>query len=179
MGDTPFIRGAEKLARRIATIRANASFTLNTAVDEAGELILRNTRERFQRGVDPDGNKWAPLKQSTIDRKQYSPTHSGNRNRPLFRTGSLYESIQLIRGRADGLFATSSGTGVRIGIGQNGSFGPAIIGGKDISKYARLLQNGIPGRMPARRFLGIGKQDIDQVDSMLRRRLKTLINNSG
>ena len=101
--DTKFIRGADKLQRRIQTIRANLG--LPAMVDEIGKLLLRRTLERFDQGVDPDGNRWPALKDQTIDRKR----RGGYPELPLKRTLALRNSIKLIKGDVTGTTFTNTG----------------------------------------------------------------------
>lgn len=153
MLDTPYVRGAEKLRQRIASIRKKTG--LPKMVDEIGILLHRRTMDRFDRGVDPDGVPWQPLAISTLERKR----RDGSADRGmLVRTGALRAAIRMIRGGAGAMY-TNTGAGVRIGIED-----------KEIAERARYQQNGVPGRIPARRILGIGRLDVKAVDSLLRRR---------
>lgn len=153
VADTRFVSGAEKLGRRIATIRANLN--LPNMVDEIGTLLLKRTLTRFDAEVDPDGNPWAPLKQTTILRRRsmgLGPTPK------LVRTRDLRSAIKLIKGGIQGAIFSNTGAGVRIGIDD-----------PEIAKYGRV-QNYGDGRVIARRFLGIGRLDVKAVDSLLRRK---------
>lgn len=178
MADTPYVKGATKLRQRIATIRAGVPFALNRAVSDAGQLILQRTRNRYLRGVDPDGRPWTALSGATLVRKKRPPTSPQYRDKGQlakgFSTGALYGSIQLIRGSSAGLFAAVTGAGVRIGIGNAGAFGPVQKRGKDIAQYARTFQQG-SANQPARRFIGIGALDVKSVDSLLRNRIRRLV----
>ena len=102
MTDTQFVRGAEKLQRRIATIRANLHLPL--LMEEIGSLLERRTLQRFDREVDPDGKPWASLKPSYAKRKA---KESGN-TKILVRRGDLRASIRRIRG-GFGFFAINTG----------------------------------------------------------------------
>lgn len=157
--DTKFIRGADKLQRRIQTIRANLG--LPAMVDEIGKLLLRRTLERFDQGVDPDGNRWPALKDQTIDRKR----RGGYPELPLKRTLALRNSIKLIKGDVTGTTFTNTGAGVRIGVED-----------PKIAEYAVVQNRGDARKhIPARRFLGIGQLDIKSVDSFLRRKAETIM----
>lgn len=149
--DTRFVRGAEKLSQRIATIRQN--YKLPAMVDEIGDLLLKRTKERFNREVDPDGAPWAPLTEETLRRKgRLGFADKGK----LKRTEALYNAIRKIRGGAGTTFS-NTGAGVRIGVDD-----PKVV------PYATVQNNG-NGRIPARRFLGIGALDVKAVDSYMRR----------
>lgn len=155
--DTPFVRGAEKIARRIATIRANygvAAFT-----DEIGDLILRRTLQRFDDEVDPDGKPWLPLSPATLRRKR--ALGYANRGK-LKRTLALRNSIRRIRGSAGSVY-TNTGASVRIGVED-----------PKVREYGRIQNYGDGKRIPARRFLGIGASDLKAVDAFLRRKAKQI-----
>lgn len=156
MADTEFVRGAERLGRRIATIRENLRLPVMT--QEIGELLLRRTHERFDREVDPDGRPWVPLAPSTIEIKRR--LGYGNKGK-LKRTEALRRSIRIIRGGLGTTF-TNTGAGVRIGIES-----------PKIAEYGKAQNQGTD-RIPARRFLGIGRLDVKAVDSLLRRKAKEI-----
>lgn len=152
VSDTSYVRGAERLAQRIATIRTRCA--LPPLVDEIGALLLARTRKRFAAEVDPDYRPWRPLAEVTIRRKAAEGFGDAQK---LVRKGAMRDAIQLIRGRVDGGMFTNTGAGIRIGITD-----PAI------AKYG-VVQNRGNGRVPSRRFLGIGRLDVRAVDSKLRR----------
>jgi len=156
--DTRFVRGAEKLGRRVATIRANLN--LPSMVDEIGNLLLQRTLRRFDQEVDPDGNRWAALKESTILRRRQMGLGPSPK---LVRTRDMRDAIKLIKGGIQGAIFTNTGAGVRIGIDD-----------EEIAKYGRAQNYGVPGRIVARRFLGIGRLDVKAVDSLLRRKASQL-----
>lgn len=153
MTDTRFVRGAERVRRRIATITANTQIALNSGLLES--LLLRRVKERFLRGVDADGRPWPPLRPSTVRRKK-------GKAAPLQRSGDLFKAIAVIRGSNQGTFASATGAGFRIGIED-----------PEIAEYARLMNNGFwharaKRMIPPRRFLGVGALDRKAVDSALR-----------
>lgn len=154
--DTRFVYGAEKLGKRIATIRQKANVPALTA--EIGELLTQRTLRRFDRQVDPDEKKWPPMSEAGISSKR----RAGFGGKPtLRRTGKLRNAIKMVRGGVASTF-TNTGAGVRIGIDD-----------PKIAEYAAVHNRG-KGRMPLRRFLGIGSLDIKAVDSLLRRKAKEL-----
>lgn len=158
--DTKYVRGAERLGRRIATIRAAVSVPV--LVREANELLLRRTLDRFDREVDPDGKPWPALAGSTLERRKRANGFVGKPK--LVQTGELRASIQLIRG-GEGTLYTNTGAGGRIGIEGD----EALVG------KARAHQRGYKN-IPVRRFLGIGKNDVTAVDGLLRRTAAKLEN---
>lgn len=157
--DTPYVRGAERLKRRIESIRRKTA--LPPLTDEIGGLLLKRTMERFDRQVDPDGKPWRPLAPATVLRRR----QLGLGPEPkLVRTRALRDSIKLIRGSVPGSTYTNTGAGVRIGIED-----------PEIAEYGAVQNRGDKaGRIPARRFLGIGRLDVKAVDSLLRRKARSL-----
>lgn len=123
---------------------------------EIGEYMVEATRQRFIKGVAPDGTKWAPKKQSTLDR--YKRLGYGTLNRPLIGPGrALSRQIQRV--------VTKGGVTV----------GSSLI-------YSRVMQDGaaqgafgkdrrgraIPwGRIPARVWLGISPADATAIEEIV------------
>lgn len=153
--DSRNVTGAEKLARRIKTIRA--SLAIGPMVNEIGDLLLRRTLKRFDEETAPDGTKWKPLKPETQRRRAWLGVMSP---RMLVNTGNLRSSITIIRGNATEALYANTGAGVRIG----------IEGGTEEAEYGRHINYGTR-KMRARRFLGIGPLDIKAVDAFLRRQV--------
>lgn len=156
--DTKYVRGAAKLSQRIKTIQA--SLTLPSMVDDITNLILARTLRRFDRQVDPDENKWEPLKESTISVKK----RLGFGDKPsLVRTRKMRDAIHRIR---SSLGSTYFRTGASSLIG---------IDDPEIAEYAKVQNKGYkPHNIPARRFLGIGALDVRAVDSLMRRKAKQI-----
>lgn len=171
-----FVDGVDKLKRRIATIRSKVSFTLNAVVEDFASLLLRRIKERYSIGVDPDGNPWADLRPATLERKKRYPTKPEYSTTKGFSTEALFNSLSIIRGTSAGLFAVSTGVGVRIGIGREGGMGWTKVRGEDISIYARVFQKGNSAHnQVARRFLGIGRLDVKSAGAFLNRRVKNML----
>jgi len=156
--DTKFVRGAAKLSQRIKTIRN--SIALPSMVEEITDLLLKRTWRRFDRQVDPNENKWEPLKESTISEKK----RSGFGDQPtLVRTKAMRKAIHAIRGGFGSTYF-NTGAGGRIGIDD-----------PEITEYARVQNKGDKSHnIPARRFLGLGALDIRAVDGLMRRKGKQL-----
>lgn len=157
VSDTRVVRGAEKLSKRISTIRSKLA--LPPLTSEIGDLLLKRTMIRFKQEVSPEGTPWAPLAEATIARRRREGYGPGPK---LVRTGALKGAIQIIRGRADGGIFFNTGAGLRIGITD-----------PEIAEYGNVQNRG-DGRIPARRFLGISALDIRAVDSLLRRKAAQL-----
>ena len=158
MDDTPYVRGVNKLAQRIRTIRERLGVA--AMVEEVGALLLRRTQDRYDKEVDPDGRPWVPLAKTTLQRRRRAGGISGKKI--LVQTGALRASIQLIRGGLSGAIATNTGAGVRIGVADEEQLGKAAT-----HNYGRVAT-------PMRKFLGIGRLDIRAVDSFMRRRANKL-----
>lgn len=154
MTDTAFVSGAQKLRQRIRTISQNLALPVLT--EEIGDLLYMRTMRRFRAEVDPDGRAWADLAPATLRRKESMGLADTQK---LERKGYMMAAIKKIAGNApEGTFF-NTGAGVRIGITDPG-----------IAQYARAQNKGVRGRIPARRFLGIGRLDVKAVDSFLRRK---------
>jgi phage virion morphogenesis protein len=80
--------GFRKLQRRLTRIEEAVS--ADNLLPEIAELLLDRTRDRFQRGVDPDGTPW-PKSASAARRER-----AGQPGGTLFNTGALYRSIHAI-----------------------------------------------------------------------------------
>lgn len=157
--DSHYVRGAERLSRRISTIRRNLN--LPALTEAVGALLHKRFLDRFDREVTPDGQPWLPLAESTLRRKRALGYGDAKK---LVRTTDMRSAIQIIVGRADGGVFANTGAGLRIGISD-----------PEIAKYAKVHNNGSGGgRTPQRRFLGIGRLDVKAVDSLLRRKAQQM-----
>lgn len=121
------------------------------------KILLDSTKQRFKQGVAPDGTKWAPKSQTTLDR--YGARKSNRVDvEPLFGpSGALRNQI------------SGDATSDQVEIGSNriyagtmqfgaakGSFG-AYSG---IDKNGKRFAGSAPwGNIPARPFLGISETD--------------------
>lgn len=156
--DSAYVGGAAKLQQRIRTLRRNLG--LPALIPEIGELLYKRTMDRFRREVTPNEVPWAPLAAATLSRK--AREGYGNQQK-LVRKGYMRDAIKIIRGNITDSTFVNTGAGLRIGIDDPG-----------VAEYAKAQRRGIPGRMPAREFLGIGRLDVKAVDSFLRRKAATM-----
>lgn len=111
-------------------------------------------------GRDPEGNRWFPLAVSTNTWKQ---NHGYGDKPTLQQTGNLRRAIQVVQSSWSPTMAkTSTGAGFRIGINPGISYKR----GKRTYRAAEYgaLHNYGRGRIIERRFLGIGKGEIESVD---------------
>ncbi len=115
---------------------------------DIGEYMVGATRVRFRTGTAPDGSKWAPKSQTTLDR--YRAMGYGNLNRVLIGPARrLSREIQRFASR-DGVVIGSSL--IYAGVMQRGAAKGAF--GRD--------SRGRPipwGRIPARVWLGTNARD--------------------
>ena len=151
--DNDSIRGADRLMRRIATLREN--YDISDMMEGVSKLLLTRTLARFDKQVGPDNDPWEALKPNTLQRRRRD--FAGKP--PLVRTGKLRGAIGIIKGGSGSVF-TNTGAGFRIGI-QN----------PDIAAYAAVQSRG-SRHVPARPFLGISDLDARAVDGFLRRRVE-------
>ena len=110
---------------------------LTPAMDEIGAALVSSVLDRFERGADPDGTPWTPLRraleqggQTLIDsgRLRGSITHVAASDRVTVGTNVIYAAIHQFGGRA--------GRGHRT-------------------------------VLPSRPFLGLSEGDIDEVRAIL------------
>ncbi len=146
MFNVQFNAGQSRAALRRA-IDALGQAGMRPVYEEIGEYMIRATEQRFQKGVAPDGTKWAPKSKATFER--YKALGYGNRPRPLIRSGALSGTVQKFVSPGAVLIGSSL---IYSGVMQNGAakgaFGKTSRGGP------------IPwGRIPARVWLGLSAAD--------------------
>ncbi|MBN9504928.1 MAG: phage virion morphogenesis protein [Altererythrobacter sp.] len=116
--------------------------------DDIAEYMLDATRQRFIKGVAPDGTPWAPKKQSTLDR--YKRLGYGSLTRPLIGPGkALSTQIQRLVSK-DGVVIGSSL--IYSEVQQSG----AVKGAFGADRRGRPIPW---GSIPARTWLGISRDD--------------------
>lgn len=132
---------------------------------DIGEYVVEITKDRFKKGIDPDGNAWTPKKQATIDR--YKERGDGDRPDPLVGPSKRLSSE---------IAQYADAAGVEIGssleysaVMQNGAKQGAF--GKDKRNHP------LPwGDIPARVWLGLSDDDelaiIDIADEHLEQAFK-------
>lgn len=124
---------------------------------QIAEMLLVNTRDRFGKGTDPDGNAWAPRKPSTLAAYAARKPPAKPGPHPLDLTGYLQRSLFPFHGPDEAGVASPAiyAAVMQFGAGQ-GAFGASI--GKD--KLGRDHFHTIPwGDIPARPFLGVSEAD--------------------
>jgi phage virion morphogenesis protein len=122
---------------------------MTPAFQDIGEIVIDSTKQRFAQGIAPDGSRWAPKSQTTLE-KYGSRTSNRIDVRPLFGPSGALSSQIFYEAGPDGL--------------QWGS--PMIYAGTQQfgaaqGAYGRTSRNGpIPwGNIPARPFLGLSPED--------------------
>lgn len=155
---TKKVTGERALLQRIATIQAGVGPLV--ARERLGAFLVRRMQDRFDREVDPDGNRW----------KARAPSTRGG-HKLLNRTGKLRGALGVLEGVGGG-FGSATGAGFRIGIrSQKVKDGNRTV---DTAVYGKAHHQGNK-HVPQRRILGIGALDVKAVDSLMRRELKKLI----
>lgn len=155
--------------KTVARIKRTVSAAVGI-VDEAGlqKLLLARVKARFEQTVSPDGIPWPSLDPSTIRRKtQLGLTRP---SQPLWGKGTLYQSINIIRGSSAGLLAGSTGAGFRIGVKDVGR--DPRPGALAPHEYGRIHNYGLG--VVQRQFMGLSPADVASVAGYLKRRLKSI-----
>ncbi len=147
----------------VAEALAEASARLDDLTplhEDIGEYMVEATKDRFRKGIDPDGNAWAPKSPVTI--AAYLARGDGNRPKPLIGpTRRLSSEIQRFASRD----AAEIGSSLEYSaVQQDGAAKGAF--GRDKGNRP------IPwGRIPARVWLGLSETDetaiIDIADDYL------------
>lgn len=129
-------------AEQIAQLHQKLNGDLTEPMEDIGTILMRSSNERFVTKLDPDGNYWANLMPSTVERK-------GNDN-ILVKSGELSEVIY--HAYKD-----------RVEIGT-----PEIYG--VYHQFGAKKRNGED--MPARPFLGISSQDETDIYKVINKYLQ-------
>jgi phage gpG-like protein len=82
--------------------------------------------------------------------------------KPLLRTGRLFNAIQAIRINAS--FQSNTGLGFRIGVTD-----------PEAAKYGRLHDQGLSTRTVQRKFMGVSARDAKALTDLIRREVRKLI----
>lgn len=159
------VSGHQQILARMKKVRSG----LPTVMEDAGidKFLLSRIKRNFDKAIDPEGNPWPKLSPKTIERKRQKG--SPYATTPLKESGDLYRSIQIIRGRADGVFAINTGLGVRIGVTS-----------EQANEYAKIQNyGGYSGkplhRIPARRYFGITQRDVIASRGFVARQINKLL----
>ena len=133
-----------------ALTRLSAALSDMTPVmQEIGEIMVDSTKQRFAQGIAPDGSRWAPKSQTTLNR--YGARTSNRIDiRPLFGPSGALSSQIFYEVTPD-----SVSWGSPMIYAGTQQFGAAQ------GAFGRTSRNGpIPwGNIPARPFLGVSAED--------------------
>jgi phage virion morphogenesis protein len=133
-----------------ALLRLSAALSDMTPVmQEIGEIMVDSTKQRFPQGIAPDGSRWAPKSQTTLNR--YGARTSNRIDiRPLFGPSGALSSQIFYEAASDSV--TWGSPMVYAAVQQFGAAQGA---------FGRTSRNGpIPwGNIPARPFLGVSAED--------------------
>lgn len=110
---------------------------------EVGQNLESSTKLRFNKGIDPDGNKWKPRSKRYIEALRKKRRLN---NKVLVISGQLQKSIS---------YAYNS---KEVNIGT------------DI-EYGEFHQEG-SGHMPKREFLGISSQDEQKIENIVEKHIQ-------
>lgn len=147
-----------RIIQRIQNIRERMPQTIQEP--QLMAFMERRVKARFIQGVDPEGNRWAALTPATIRIKKAAG--SAFPEKPLIRTGRLFNSIQAIRTNAG--FQSVTGLGFRVGVTD-----------PEAAKYGRMHDQGLVPRTSQRKFMGVSARDAKALTDLIRREVRKLI----
>lgn len=128
---------------------------------QIAELLLRQTKVRFGKGVSPTGQSWAPKSLATIEAQRRGEGNGKNKTsdvRPLFGPSKrLSSEITAFHDR------TAAGVGSNMIYAAVHQFGAAKGAFGKTKRGSPIPWGGIP----ARPFLGLGEKDSDQIVNVL------------
>jgi phage gpG-like protein len=126
-------------------------------MSDIGELLTRSTKERFAEGVSPEGLKWAPKSQTTLER--YGIRKSNQIDiRPLFGPArKLNESPYPEVSRDEVLVGSNL---IYAAVQQFGAAKGSLGSYSGVDKNGKPYSGSAPwGNIPARPFLGVSAED--------------------
>lgn len=157
---------ADVVLQRLAELTRKTS-NLRPLFVAIGEDLAESTRQRFSTLTAPDGTKWAPNSQTTIDRflRRFKTSFSKKRNK-LTKTGAARAGSKTpLTGYSKSLRTTINYSASATGV----SIGSPLIYASTQQFGARKNQFGKApwGKIPARAFLGISAADAAQIDETI------------
>jgi phage virion morphogenesis protein len=130
-----------------ALMRASAAMeNMEPLFWDIGEILLDSTLDRFKAGVSPEGVKWAPKSQTTLNR---AGARKSNRVdvRPLFGPSGMLSTQISYRAQPD-----------QVEISSNRPYAAMMQFGGTKARFPHLW-----GDIPARPFFGISETDSDMI----------------
>jgi len=116
---------------------------------EVGEILINNTQDRLERGVDIYNQPFKPLAALTVSLK------SRNKDKILFESGDLYRELhyQLINGNKS------------LEFGSDRKYAALMHYGAKQGQFGRSSRNTpLPwGDIPAREYIGLTDKDVEQI----------------
>lgn len=148
--------------KKIELVRLGIPHLIDRTV--IGPELVRRMKTRFETKKAPDGSRW---------KARSSKTKSGGSL--LLRTGNLRDAITVMQGAPQGVYASNTGLGFRIGLESRKvveTFASGNTRTVDTAVYGRAHQMG-DGYVPKRRFIGMGPTDrafvLDRIGANLKR----------
>lgn len=143
---------------------SDALSDLTPMMQDIGEYMVKSTKDNFAEAESPDGKKWAPRKQSTMDayarRKDTpGPTPLIGPTKSLSGTISYEASGDSVEWGSNMIYAAVQQFGA-----EAGEFGARM----GVNKKGRRFFMPIPwGNIPARPFLGLGPDDEKAIGAII------------
>ena len=135
------VRVDDKRVREALDRLVRAGGNMEDALADIGEHLIRSHRDRFARGVDPEGRAWQPLKPGSRARKRK------NADKVLIESGMLMESLHY------------NVAPDRLEFGTDRIYGAT-------HQFGRPEAN-----IPARPFLGISREDEAEILNIIEDRI--------
>lgn len=135
----------------------NQAGTLQPALNQIGEQMVKNTRQRFATKTAPDGTRWADNSPLTQQRK--------GRNDPLIGESGA-------RGGLLGSFSYNASTNTLV-FGNSREYAAVQHFGARKGQFGKSKRNGpLPwGRIPPRPFLGVSAKDQADIFDIIKEHL--------
>jgi len=115
-------------------------------LDESSAVLLNHIRDRFLRGIDPDGTEW-PVSKAAMSRAA-----SGRGGGTLYDTGKLFHSIQLFQhGENERGIGTDVPYGIKHNLGLEGMPRRTFLGfsGEDVQTVQEIIERRVMEAMNA------------------------------
>lgn len=137
--------GLSEVSDRLRQLRDRTG-DLKPALKNIGEYMRMRTEENFQNEQTPDGQGWTPLKPKTLQQKRRKKSSI---NKILQDTGDLRSSLAYQVDDSSVII----GTNIKVSNGYS---------------LGAIHQFGAPKRnIPARPFLGLSRDDVDEVINII------------
>ena len=145
-----FLRAKVTVRARLRKVFKTLPIIIDPVVlkEDAGTLLVRRIKARFEKGVDTEGKAWRVKKDGSAS--------------TLKKSTDLYESIKVAQGNVAGAFINTR-AGFRI---------IADAAGDDGFPYGIVHQRGRPeNNTPKREFLGVSSDDVKALTRQVQRKI--------